>query len=110
MINKKIISSISYLTIIGWIVAYVFYNNGGKSILAKYHLKQSFGLAIFGLLIAIASMVLTSIIPSTLYLFSLLSLVVFAFFILGIINAINEKKAPLPLIGHLFANKFHFIK
>ena len=46
MMHKKTIAVISYITIIGWIIAYREYEKGAKSSLVKFHLEQSFGLAV----------------------------------------------------------------
>lgn len=45
--DGKSIAIISYLTIIGWIIAYVMYGNN-KSQLAIYHLRQSLFIMLAG--------------------------------------------------------------
>ena len=68
----------------------------------KYHVKQ-------GLVLFIAG-VLCMVVAGTLFLFWLtpiLNLVIIVFAVLGIINAVNGKEAPLPLIGQ-FAKNFKF--
>ena len=63
--SKKTISIISYITIIGWIIAFLVYNNETeKSSLAKFHLKQSLGLGILGILNFILEGVVVSFAPS----------------------------------------------
>lgn len=108
--DKKVISIISYITIIGWIIAFVLYNNGEKSSLAKYHLKQSLGLGILGLVLGIAGMIIIPIVPAISIVFTILNVVIFILWILGIINATKEEEKPLPLIGGMFTNQFDFIK
>ena len=105
------ISIISYITIIGWVIAFIVYgNNPEKSSLAKFHLKQSLGLAILGILNTIASFIVTPIVPAIGIVFTVISIVIFVFWILGIINASKEEEKPLPIIGSMFVNQFDFIK
>jgi uncharacterized membrane protein len=108
--SRKTISIISYITIIGWVISFVVYHNGGKSTLAQYHLKQSFGLGVLGPLFSILFIAVVPIVSSTLILFTILNLGIFIFLILGIINAVNQKKLPIPLIGSMFVDRFNFIK
>lgn len=107
--NKKKISIISYITILGWIVSYILYSNGGKSPLAKYHLKQSFGLGILGALFGITSMIVVPETPSLTVLFIVIKLGMFIFLTLGIRNAINQQQKPVPVIGSIFTDRFYFI-
>lgn len=111
--NKKIISIISYITIIGWVIAFVVYHNGHRSALAQYHLKQSFGLGVFGgffYMLFMATYPMILIIPIISVLLILLSIVMFVILISGIINAVNQKKKPILLIGPMFVGRFNFIK
>jgi uncharacterized membrane protein len=104
--NKKTISIISYITIAGWIVSFILYRNGGKSPLAKYHLKQSFGLGALG---TIFSIIPIAIVPIAPILFLLIELGILIFLIFGITNAINQQKKPVPVIGPIFIGRFYFI-
>ena len=106
--DKKIISIISYFSIIGWVIAFVFFNNGTeKASLAKYHLKQAFGLAILGVLVSIGEYLTLSLIPA--FVSTILNLILLVLAIIGIVNAVKEEEKPLPLIGEMFVNKFDFI-
>lgn len=109
--DKKTISIISYITIIGWVIAFIVFNNGvEKASLAKYHLKQALGLAVLGILLSIAQVIVLSIVPSIGIVFTILSALIFVLWIIGIINAAKEEEKPLPIIGAMFADKFDFIK
>jgi uncharacterized membrane protein len=108
--NRKTISIISYLTIIGWLISFVYYNLKGKSTLAQYHLKQSFGLGLLGLFICILYFNLTDLMPFIFLAFILISIGIFATIVAGIVNAAKEKKMPVPVVGYLFCNAFSFIK
>ncbi len=105
--DKKTLSIVSYITIIGWLIAY--FSNSEKTSLAKYHLKQSFGLFLFSLVVGIALGVLLSIIPIP-FVDNIFSLGTLVLMILGILNASKEEEKPLPLIGGIFEDKFDFIQ
>lgn len=105
--DNKTFSIISYITFIGWLIAYF----GGKDKaddLLKYHLKQSLGLFICAFLFQIALSILTFV-SSIFSVFSFLGLFFFILLIIGIVNAANSEKKPLPIIGKAFENKFNFI-
>lgn len=105
--NNKTLSMVSYVTLIGWVISY-FSGKENADDLLKYHLKQSLGLLILSVLFNIALTILVIILPALAAL-SYIGVVFFALMILGMINAANEVKKPLPLIGKLFEDKFAFI-
>jgi uncharacterized membrane protein len=104
--DNKTLSIISYITIIGWIISFVMGKDNANSLL-KYHLRQSFGLFIFGVVLGIALQIIMSI--TGLYFLGYIGLINFALMIIGIINAANEAEKPLPLIGKMFEDKFAFV-
>jgi uncharacterized membrane protein len=108
--NRKTISIISYLTIVGWVISFVVYHNGGRSSFAQYHLKQSFGLGIFGVILGIIFIPIIPIDPIISTLFTILGFGILIVLIFGIINALNQKRKPIPLIGSMFVDRFNFIK
>lgn|SRR5690554_1899235 len=102
--DNKTISIISYITIIGWLIAYLI----GKDKLdafSKYHLRQSLGLAIVGIILNI----ITISISFLGMIVNLVGLLLLVLFIIGIINAVNGQMKPLPVIGKYFEDKFDFI-
>lgn len=106
--NNKTLSIVSYITIIGWLIAYFSGKDTADSLL-KYHLKQSLGLFIVNLIFSVALIIVATVFPFL----SFLSIVGYAFWaliIIGIINANNEKEKPIPVIGKFFEDKFDFIK
>lgn len=108
--NNKTIAIVSYITIIGWAIAYFSYKDANpKSSLVRYHLSQSLGLAIINILFAIAFFIIAGIIPALSFL-SIVALVFVILWVIGIINANNEQEKPLPVIGKMFENKFSFIQ
>lgn len=111
VMNKKTLSIISYITIIGWIIAYVNYNKlTVKDSLTRFHLKQGLGIAILGIVIGIALSIIAVVVPTLASILSLVNLGVLVLWILGIINANNEQEIPVPIVGKLFTDKFDFIK
>ncbi|MBO9639655.1 MAG: hypothetical protein J7576_15900, partial [Siphonobacter aquaeclarae] len=87
--NNKSLSILSYITLIGWLIAY-FTGKDQANDLLKYHLRQSLGLLITGLLLSIGLNILMAI--TSLYSLGYLSLVVLVLLIIGAINAANEVK------------------
>lgn len=105
--SNKTLSIVSYITLIGWLIAYFSGKENADSLL-KYHLRQSFGLMFIGIIFNVAIGVLVSIMPF-LSVLGYVGILFLGLLIIGIINASNEVQKPLPLIGKLFENKFGFI-
>lgn len=105
--DKKTLSVIAYITIIGWIIALVQYKNE-RAPEVRFHLKQSLGVMILGILLSIAMTIIVSIVPS-LYFLTYVNLLVLILWILGIINAVNGAQKQLPVIGSFAENKLNFI-
>jgi len=105
--STKTLSILSYVTLIGWAIAYYSGKDRSDKLL-RYHLRQSLGLAIISVLLSIALNIIASIIPALAFL-SLLSLVITVFWVLGIINAVNGALKPVPVFGKVFESKFSFI-
>lgn len=102
--NGKNIAIISYVTLIGWIVALVMHGSN-KTSLGAYHLRQSLGVVV----LAIATMIIRVplfFIPMGWIIGSLLAVGIFVFWILGLISAVNGEEKPLPLIGEPFQKWF----
>ncbi|PTT70926.1 MULTISPECIES: DUF4870 domain-containing protein [unclassified Chryseobacterium] len=107
--SKNRLAIISYITIIGWLVAYFITNSNKRDSFIKYHLKQSFGIFISQFAFGIIAGILTSIIPSLSFI-NYFGIVFLILWIFGIINAINSMEMPIPVIGKIFENQFSFIK
>lgn len=104
--DNKTLSIVSYITFIGWIIAY-FVGKDKVDDFLKYHLKQSLGLVIFSFIFGIILNILIRV--TGIGMLSILGLVNFILMIIGIINAANGVKKPLPIIGKMFEDKFAFI-
>lgn len=97
----KNIAIIAYITIIGLIIAFVM-NNDKKNEFAKYHIKQSLGLALTGLALGAIG-----IIPILGWLINLVGIFILLYmWIIGLINAINEKEKPVPFLGSKYESWF----
>lgn len=105
--DKKTLSIISYVTIIGWLIAY-FSSKDKRESLVSYHLKQGLGIFIVAVIFNIAFTIIASIVPSLAFL-GLVGYAFLIFMVFGIINAMNEKETPIPVIGKMFENKFAFL-
>jgi len=90
----KTIAIISYLTWVGLIIAFVM-NNEKKNSFAKYHIRQSLGLVLAAFVLGFIF-----IIPILGWLVGMVGyLVLFIFWVMGLISAINGQEKPVPVIG-----------
>ncbi|WP_417364525.1 DUF4870 domain-containing protein [Galbibacter sp.] len=107
--NAKTISIVSYITIIGWLIAY-FKNkeNSIKSDFASYHLGQGLGVFLFAALLNVLLIIVVFIAPTVGSLLNVVAISPLIFIIFGIIAANNEVKKPVPLIGKFFEGRFDF--
>ncbi|UZH56167.1 hypothetical protein JRG66_04695 [Salinimicrobium tongyeongense] len=95
------IAVIAYLTIIGLVVAFVM-NNEKKDAFAAWHIRQSMGLTVLGIAVFAIGMV-----PILGWLISFFgSLFLLYLWIMGLINAINGKVKPVPVLGSKFEEWF----
>src|SRR5690554_3273696 len=102
--DNKTISIISYITIVGWLIAHLV-GKDNLDAFSKYHLRQSLGLAIVGIVLNI----ITISISFLGMIVNLIGLLLLILFMIGIINAVNGQMKPLPVIGKFFEDKFDFI-
>jgi uncharacterized membrane protein len=107
IMNNKTLSIISYITIIGWLVAYLIGKDKADALL-KYHLRQSLGLAIVNIIFSVALTIIAGMVPSLSFL-GLIGYVFIVLWIMGIINAANGALKPVPLIGKMFEDKSSFV-
>lgn len=100
-IQGKDIALISYLTLIGLVIAFVM-NNDKKYEFAKFHIRQS-----LGIFLSVIALSLINIIP----LIGWMIWFVGVFFLLyiwikGLMNAINGKEEVVPILGEKYAEIF----
>ena len=94
----QVVAVISYLTLIGWLIALVIYGHH-KSSLASFHLRQSLGLIITAALL--------SFIPLIGW---LLNLGVFLAWFCGFYYAIKGVEHSVPLLGGFYQQQLDFIR
>lgn len=103
MTKSKMVAILSYLSLMGWIFA-LFLNNGNRTTLGTFHVRQSFGIMCFATLIFII-VGLINILPLTIV--AVIPMVVLWF--LGIISAFQGKITPVPAVGKTFQKWFQGI-
>jgi len=108
-IDGKTIAIISYLTWIGWIIAFVLYNSN-KSKLAAYHLRQTLALMILSILVYIVQIMLIFIPFLGWAVAILLWIGLVVLWVLGLVAAFNGEEKPIPVIGPMAQNTFSGIK
>ncbi len=99
--EAKKIAIISYITIIGLIIAFVM-NNEKKFDFASYHIRQSLGLGCTGLALGVIG-----IIPILGWIINILGIFVLLYmWVMALMNAINENEKPAPILGKKYESWF----
>ena len=91
--NTKLFSAISYITWIGWIIAFILYDKRDR--LTKHHLNQALALNIVGILVSVGSRI-GGIVGWAAGIIGLLACILT---IMGIIRALQLSDKPLPVVG-----------
>lgn len=105
MENKEIagkdIALISYLTLIGLVIAFVM-NNEKKHEFAKFHIRQSLGIFLTAIALSFIG-----IIPILGWIIWFVGIFILLFmWIKGLLNAINGKQEVVPIFGEKYAEIF----
>ena len=102
--NNKTTVIVAYITLIGLVIALAA---GSKEEDAKFHVNQALVLTIANIVANVAVFIISFVLAlvgldliGTL-IGSVVGIVMFVFWILGLVNAINENKKELPIIGGL---------
>ncbi|WP_347374485.1 hypothetical protein [Aequorivita sp. Q41] len=94
-------ATIAYITFIGLIIAFVM-NTEKKNKFAQYHIQQSVGLALSGLVLGAIGMI-----PILGWIINILGFFVLIYmWVMGLLNAINGKQSPVPLLGKKYQEWF----
>ncbi len=93
--TKKGTDIISYLTIIGWLLAYFC----GTRHESAFHINQSMLLILANIIWGIAAKVLVFIPIVGWIAIVVIQLVIFVFWVMGIWSAIQGTEKPIPIIG-----------
>lgn len=92
--DKKTTGIVSYITLIGWLIAFCAGDKEG----AKFHLNQSLVLYLASLI----NSIIISRIPICGWAVSgILSIVFFIFWIMGLVYAYKDEEKELPLLGSI---------
>ncbi|MDO8542376.1 MAG: DUF4870 domain-containing protein [Opitutaceae bacterium] len=103
--EDKTTAIVSYLTLIGFIVAVVLHGSK-KTRLGAFHLRQSLGLMLAAIALGVAAMVL-AVIPFVGWLIALCAwLGLFVLWVMGLVAAANGEQKPVPVIGAQFQKWF----
>ncbi len=92
--NTKLIAILSHLSLPGLLIAFIL-NNQNKSDLGSFYIRQNLGIAILSFLVIIPLLGFFIVLPFT-----------FVMWVISLMNAINEKPKPIPLVGEMFQGWF----
>jgi ElaB/YqjD/DUF883 family membrane-anchored ribosome-binding protein len=92
--SGKTVAIIAHITLIGWIVAIIM-NSSNKTDLGSYYIRQTLGIWLLALVLSWIPIVGC---------FAFLICVVLI--VMSVINAVNEKKVPTPIVGEYFQDWF----
>ncbi len=99
--EDRTVAILSYLTIIGFIIALIIHN-GRKTKLGAYHLRQMLGLILASLVGGVLGVVpLLGWLAMFVVWIGLLVL-----WVMGLMSAINAQTKPVPLLGEMFQKWF----
>lgn len=91
--EDKTVAILSYITLIGFIAAIIM-NSNKKTQLGAFHLRQTLGLFLTGLLMIIPLLGIV------------IGICLFILWIMGLISAIKGEMKPIPLLGPLYQKWF----
>lgn len=101
IVEGKSTATIAYITLIGLIVAFV-QNAEKKNTYANYHIRQSLGLMCTGI-----ALFVIGLIPFLGWMIAFLgTIALVVLWIRGLMNAINGKQQPIPVLGHWYSKWF----
>lgn len=103
--DDKTAAIVSYLTLIGFIVAVILHSSK-KTHLGAYHLRQSLGLMLTAIVVWVAAMMFVFV-PFVGWLINLAAWVaVFGLWVIGLVGAINGQMKPVPVLGEYYQKWF----
>jgi uncharacterized membrane protein len=98
--DPKLVAIISYVTPIGWIIAYLL--NNPKSDFASFHIRQALGIIIIGIVANAANYI-----PYGGGLVMLAgSILALVLWIMGLVSAVQGEEKPVPVLGEKFQEWF----
>jgi uncharacterized membrane protein len=96
----KTIAIISYITIIGTIIAFVM-NNDKKNSFASFHIRQAIGIYLLFFLINLLTRY-----GGMGWFDNFLYFIVLVFLVIGIVGAVQEEEKKIPFLGDQFQEWF----
>lgn len=102
--DGKTIAIIAYITVIGLVIALVM-NQEKKNSFARFHIRQSLGIMLTGLVTSVLSWIpiLGWILAPLIFIF------LFILWIMGLMNAVSGREKTVPLLGDKYAEWFKTI-
>ena len=110
--DGKTAGIVSYLTIIGWLIAYFAIYKDNKTAQASYQLRQTLLFHIASIIIyyAVAAIFAATLFSGGYMIFSTIFWIVriglFVLWVIGFIGAINGESKPIPLVGERAQSMF----
>ena len=103
--DDKTTAIVSYLTLIGFVVAVIMHGSK-KSKLGSFHLRQSLGLMLTSIAVAFGATIL-AFVPFLGWMIGLAAwFALLAFWVMGLLAAINGAQKPVPVVGQHFQKWF----
>jgi len=99
--EDKTAAIVSYLTLLGFIVAIIIHNSK-KTKLGAYHLRQTLGFVLCG--VAMGFLVVIPVLGWIAMPF--VGLFILVLWVMGLISAINGQMKPVPVLGEYFQKWF----
>ena len=96
----KTIAIVSYLTIIGTLIAFIM-NQNRSNYFASYHIRQALGLFLTGMVINFLQRF-----NDFFWLDAILGIGLFILWLLGLISAVQGEEKPVPLLGEYYQEWF----
>lgn len=98
--NSKTVAILSYITLLGWIIALVMHNSN-KSEFGAFHLRQALGIIIVSIGAALVSSFVGIYILSV-----IVQIAIIVYWVLGFIGAVQGEKKLVPVLGAQFQDWF----
>lgn len=102
--EDKQLGIVSYLTLIGWIVAVV--TRKEKTEYTSFHLRQMAGLMLLSFALSFLGFFISRVSLSLGTLWSLVQLIPIALWVLALIGALNGEMKKIPVLGDKFQQWF----
>lgn len=102
--DEKTTGIVTYLTLIGWIIALV--TRKEKTEYTSFHIRQMLGLIVINIAISILGFIVGMAAPKVAMIFNILYLLPLVLWIIGFIGAMNNEKKLVPVLGDKFQEWF----